>query len=57
MALIAALFAALGRVFGRVANLALGWATVLLFGQIPQSKQTLRLSGQRWLTRAATPGS
>jgi hypothetical protein len=41
MALIAALFAALGRVFGRVANLALGWATVLLFGQIPQSKQTL----------------
>jgi hypothetical protein len=41
MALIVALFAALGRVFGRVANLALGWATVLLFGRIPQSKQTL----------------
>jgi hypothetical protein len=41
MALIAWLFAALGRDVGRVANLALGWATVLLFGQIPQSKQTL----------------
>jgi hypothetical protein len=41
MALIAAIFTALGRVFGRVANMALGWATVLLFGQIPQSKQTL----------------
>ena len=41
MALIAALFTAIGRVFGRVANMALGWATVLLFGQIPQSKQTL----------------
>ncbi|HET7027241.1 MAG TPA: hypothetical protein VFI28_06085 [Candidatus Limnocylindrales bacterium] len=41
MAILGALFAAAGRVVGRVANMALGWATILLFGQVPQSKQLL----------------
>jgi hypothetical protein len=41
MAIFGALFAAIGRVFGRVANMALGWASVLLFGRIPQDRQLL----------------
>ena len=41
MALIGTIVAAAGRVFGRVANMAIGWATILLFGQVPQDKQTL----------------
>ncbi len=41
MAIFGALFAAVGRVFGRIANMALSWASVLLFGQVPQSKQML----------------
>ncbi len=41
MAIFGALFAALGRVFGRIANMALGWASVLLFGRIPQDRQLL----------------
>lgn len=41
MAIFGALFAALGRVVGRVANMAVGWASVLLFGRVPQDKQLL----------------
>jgi len=39
MAIFTAIFAALGRTVGRVANMALGWASVLLFGRVPQEKQ------------------
>lgn len=41
MALIGGLLTALGKIAGRVANMALGWASILLFGQVPQSKQSL----------------
>lgn len=41
MAIFGAVFAALGRVVGRVANMALGWASVLLFGRVPQDRQLL----------------
>lgn len=41
MALIGTLVTMLGRVFGRIANMAIGWATILLFGQVPADKQTL----------------
>ena len=44
MALIAPLFAFVGRFVGRVLTMAFGWASTLLFGQVPQSKQLL-LSG------------
>ena len=44
MALVASVFALAGRFLGRVLTMALGWATMLLFGRIPQSKQLL-LSG------------
>ncbi len=41
MAIVASLFAALSRFLGRFVNMALGWATILLFGQIPQSRRML----------------
>jgi hypothetical protein len=41
MAIIGALFAAAGRFAGKVVTMVLGWASVLLFGRVPQSKQTL----------------
>jgi hypothetical protein len=41
MALIGGLLAAGGRFFGKIANMALGWATVLLFGHVPQTRQSL----------------
>ena len=44
MAVIAPLFAFVGRFVGRFLNMAFGWASTLLFGQVPQSKQLL-LSG------------
>lgn len=44
MAILASVFALAGRFLGRVLTMALGWATILLFGRIPQSKQLL-LSG------------
>jgi hypothetical protein len=44
MAILATLFAAAGRFLGRVLNMALGWATIMLFGRVPESKQLL-LSG------------
>jgi hypothetical protein len=39
VALIASLFALLGRFVGRVLTTTLGWASVLLFGRIPQDRQ------------------
>jgi hypothetical protein len=39
MALIQALFAVFFRFMGRVLNTAFGWATVLLFGKVPESRQ------------------
>jgi hypothetical protein len=39
MALFASLFALLGRFVGRVLTTTLGWASVLLFGRIPQDRQ------------------
>ena len=44
MALLAPLFAFAGRFIGKVLNMAFGWASTLLFGRVPQSKQLL-LSG------------
>ena len=44
MALIAPVFALLGRFVSRFLNIVFGWASSLLFGQVPQSKQLL-LSG------------
>jgi hypothetical protein len=41
MALFAPLIAFIGRQVGRVVQMAFGWATVLLFGRVPQSKQLL----------------
>lgn len=39
MALIASLFALVGRFVGRALTTTLGWASVLLFGRIPQNRQ------------------
>jgi hypothetical protein len=39
MALIAPLFALIGRFVGRVLTTTLGWASVLLFGRVPQDRQ------------------
>ena len=44
MAILAPLFAFLGRFVGKVLNMAFSWASTLLFGRVPQSKQLL-LSG------------
>jgi hypothetical protein len=44
MAIIAPILAFVGRFVGKLVQMAFGWATVLLFGQVPQSKQLL-LSG------------
>jgi len=41
VAILASIFALAGRFLGRVLIMALGWATILLFGRIPQSKQLL----------------
>lgn len=41
MAIFASIFAFIGRFVGRVVTMALGWATILLFGRVPQSKQLL----------------
>lgn len=41
MAIFGAIFAALGRFLGRIVTTALGWASTLLFGQIPESKRLL----------------
>ena len=39
MAILASLFALVGRVVGRVLTTTLGWASVLLFGRVPQDRQ------------------
>jgi hypothetical protein len=44
MALIAPLLAFVGRFIGKVVQTVFGWATILLFGRVPESKQLL-LSG------------
>jgi hypothetical protein len=36
-----ALFTAFGRLIGAVATMTVAWGTILLFGRIPQSKQTV----------------
>ena len=41
MALFAPLLAFIGRQVGRIVQMAFGWATVLLFGRVPQRKQLL----------------
>jgi hypothetical protein len=41
LAILAALFAAIGRQTGRVLTTALGWASTLLFGRVPRQKQLL----------------
>jgi hypothetical protein len=39
MALIASVFAMLGRFVGRVLTTTLGWASIMLFGRVPQDRQ------------------
>ncbi len=41
MAILAPLFAMLGRFAGRVVNALLGWATILLFGRVDPKRQTV----------------
>jgi hypothetical protein len=41
MPILAAIFALVGRFVGRLLTMAFGWASVMLFGQVPQSKQVL----------------
>ena len=43
MAIIGSLFAAVGRFAGKLLNAVLGWATLLLFGKVSGSKQTVLL--------------
>jgi hypothetical protein len=43
MAIIGSVFAMVGRFAGRLLNSALGWATLLLFGKVEGSKQTILL--------------
>ena len=41
MAIVAPIFAFVGRQIGRLVQMVFGWATVMLFGRVPQSKQLL----------------
>src|SRR5947208_5672958 len=41
MAIFAGIFGVIGRYTGRVLTTALGWASMLLFGRVPQSRQVL----------------
>jgi hypothetical protein len=41
MVIFSGLFTAFGRLIGAVATMTIAWATILLFGRIPQSKQTV----------------
>lgn len=43
MAILAAIGSLFGRFAGQILNTTLGWATLLLFGKVPQSRQTLLL--------------
>ena len=63
MALIAAISAFLGRAVGRILQTTLGWASVLLFGRVPQSRQivmaAITLGSIAWLAAlvgVAVPG-
>ncbi len=63
MALIAAISAFLGRAVGRILQTTLGWASVLLFGRVPQSRQivmaAITLGSIAWLVTlvgVAVPG-
>lgn len=51
--MIPAIFAFIGRSIGRIMNTALGWATILLFGRVPQTRQyllsALSLGALLWL--------
>ncbi len=41
MAIFAGVFALIGRQAGRFLTAALGWASTLLFGRVPQSRQVI----------------
>ncbi len=41
MAILAPLIAFIGRQLGRLVQMVFGWATLMLFGRVPQSKQLL----------------
>jgi hypothetical protein len=41
MAILASLFAFLGRFLGKLLNTVFGWASMMLFGRVPESKQLL----------------
>ena len=43
MAIITGLMSIIGRFAGQVLNMTLGWATILLFGKVPQKKQFILL--------------
>lgn len=43
MAIVGSVFAMLGRFAGKILNAILGWATLLLFGKVSGSKQTILL--------------
>ena len=57
MAIIASLFALVGRFVGRVLTTTLGWASVLLFGRVPQDRQVwlavLTFGSLAWVALAA----
>ena len=44
MTIITGVVGLLGRFAGQILNLTLGWATLLLFGKVPQSRQMLLLA-------------
>ena len=45
MAILAPLFAFIGRQVGRIVQMAFGWATIMLFGRVPQDRQILLAAG------------
>lgn len=57
MAIFASLFALVGRFVGRILTTTLGWASTLLFGQVPQSRQVwlavLTFGSLVWVALAA----
>lgn len=57
MAIVASLFALVGRFVGRVLTTTLGWASVLLFGRVPQDRQiwlaVLTFGSLAWVALAA----
>jgi hypothetical protein len=57
MALLAPLFALVGRFVGRVLTTTLGWASILLFGRVPQDRQVwlavLTFGSIAWVVTAA----